>query len=104
VIIALSNEENPIIRTDQALISLYVCEKPTEMTTLTVKINERTKAGSELLAVLKAFAKKSGVKVVKEEEDAPYDPEFVKMVLDAAEKGEYTEVDPKDVWGSLGLK
>lgn len=74
------------------------------MTTLKIKINERSKAGSELLSVLEAFAKKSGVTVVKEDEEAPYNPEFVKMVLDAAKRGEYTEVDTNDIWGSLGLK
>jgi hypothetical protein len=83
---------------------LYVCEKLGKMTTLKIKINERSKAGSELLTVLKSFANKSGVKVVEEEEESPYNPEFVKMVLDAKERGEYTELDPNDVWGSLGLK
>jgi hypothetical protein len=76
------------------------------MTTLTVKINERTKAGSELMSVLKAFAKRSGVKVVKEEEDAPYDSEFVEKILASQEEvkqGKYKELDPKNLWESLGL-
>lgn len=76
------------------------------MTTLTIKINEHTKAGSELMAVLKAFAKRSGVKVVKEEEDSPYDPEFVKKILKSQaeiEQGKYKELDPKNLWESLGL-
>jgi hypothetical protein len=75
------------------------------MTTLTVKINEQTKAGSELMSLLNAFAKRAGVKVVRsDEEESPYAPEFVKMVLDAAKRGDYTEVDPNDIWASIGSK
>lgn len=37
-------------------------------------------------------------------EKSPYNPEFVKMVLEAA-KGETTRIlDPNNIWGSLGLK
>ncbi|NCT19346.1 MAG: hypothetical protein COZ75_09090 [Flavobacteriaceae bacterium CG_4_8_14_3_um_filter_34_10] len=39
--------------------------------------------------------------------DEVYDPEFVKMVLKRsanAKKGKVTEINPKDVWGSIGLK
>ncbi len=32
-----------------------------------------------------------------------YDSEFVKMVKEADERGEYTTIDTDDVWGSLGL-
>lgn len=41
-----------------------------------------------------------------ESEDAssPYNPEFVKMVLEAAKSKKRTVIDPNDIWGSLGLK
>lgn len=37
-------------------------------------------------------------------EESPYNPEFVKMVLEAEKRGNYTTLDPNDIWGSLGLK
>jgi len=82
------------------------------MTTVTLKINERTKAGKALMAILSETFRKStdGVEIVETDskklikEKNSYNPEFVKMVLESAERGEYKEVDPKDVWGSLGLK
>ena len=82
------------------------------MTTVTIKINERTKAGKAFMAILsEAFSKGvDGVEIVetdskklKKDEDS-YNPEFVKMVLDSAKRGDYREVDRKDIWGSLGLK
>ena len=82
------------------------------MTTVTIKINERTKAGKAFMAILsEAFRKGAdGLEIVetdskklKKDEDS-YNPEFVKMVLDSAKRGDYKEVDPKDIWGSLGLK
>jgi len=82
------------------------------MTTVTIKINERTKAGKAFMAILsEAFNKGAdGVEIVqtdskklKKDKDV-YNPEFVKMVLDSAKRGDYKELDPKDIWGSLGLK
>jgi len=82
------------------------------MTTVTIKINERTKAGKAFMALLsEAFTKGAdGVEIVETDskrlmkKEAPYNPEFVKMVLESAKRGDYKEVDPKDIWGSLGLK
>ncbi|RYU90254.1 hypothetical protein EWM62_12040 [Mucilaginibacter terrigena] len=54
----------------------------------------------EQLTALKAVAKALKVSV----ETSPYDPEFVAIVKKASKSGNYTEVDPKDVWGSLNLK
>ena len=71
------------------------------MTTITLKINERTKAGKALLSLLDFFTKDSkGVEVV----ELPYDPEFVAMVKKSAAAKKRKEVNPDDVWGSLGLK
>ncbi|MET3979088.1 hypothetical protein ABIB62_001675 [Mucilaginibacter sp. UYP25] len=54
----------------------------------------------EQLSALKAVAKALKVTV----ETSPYDPEFVSMVKKASKNGNYIEVDPKDIWGSLNLK
>ncbi len=54
----------------------------------------------EQLTALKALAKALKISV----ETSPYDPEFVTMVKKAEKRGNYTEVDPNDIWGSLNLK
>ena len=81
------------------------------MTTLTIKINERTKAGKAFMAMSESFFKDvNGIEIIKLEDDknqkeeSSYNPEFVKMVLDAKKRGNYTTIDPKDIRGSLGLK
>jgi hypothetical protein len=71
------------------------------MTTITLKINERTKAGKALLSMLEFFTKESkGVEVI----ETPYDPEFVAMVKRSASNKKRKTIDPDNVWGSLGLK
>ncbi|MGZ3756987.1 MAG: DUF2683 family protein [Mucilaginibacter sp.] len=52
------------------------------------------------LLALKAIAKAWKISV----ETSPYDSDFVTMVKKAEKRGNYKEVDPKDIWGSLGLK
>ncbi|MEZ0128926.1 DUF2683 family protein [Flavobacterium sp. LBUM151] len=76
------------------------------MTTIT--INERTKAGKTLLELAKLLAvTNKGVKI--EEEESPYNPEFVAKIkkIEAdyeSGKSKSIIVDPNDIWGSLGLK
>ena len=71
------------------------------MTTITLKINERTKAGRALLSLLELFTKEGkAVEVV----ETPYDPDFVAMVKESAESENRKVVNPDDIWGSLGLK
>ena len=60
-------------------------------------------ANKEQLAALKAIAKALKIPFEKKEEEQ-YDPTFVKMVKDAEERGQFNEVDPNDIWESLGLK
>jgi hypothetical protein len=55
---------------------------------------------SDQALALKAIAKAWKISV----ETSPYDPEFVAMVKKAEKRGNYKEVDPKDIWGSLNLK
>lgn len=80
------------------------------MTTLNIKVNERTKKGKAFLEFAKAFFEDGkDVELVrpvtkKKEEESTYNPEFVKMVLDAAKSKKRTVINPDDIWGSLGLK
>ena len=68
-------------------------------------------AESEFNSVAESGAKyktnrkvKKDIKTNSESEESPYNPEFVKMVLDAEKRGNYTTLDLNDIWGSLGLK
>lgn len=77
----------------------------------TIKINERTKTGKAFMAMFETFFKGvEGIEVVEEKskklkkDEDYYNPDFVNMVLESDKRGEYKEIDPKDVWGSLGLK
>ena len=73
------------------------------MTTITIKINERTKVGKAFMALIEAFSKeKKGIEIVSEEK-SPYNPEFVAKIR-RAEKQESIPLDTKDIWGSLELK
>ncbi|MGV1011398.1 MAG: DUF2683 family protein [Flavobacterium sp.] len=78
------------------------------MTTFTIKINERTKAGKAFRAMTDTFFKDAkGIEITENpilKEDEIYNPEFVKMIKEADKRGNYTTVNPKDLWGSLGLK
>ena len=91
------------------------------MTTITIKIDKRTKAGKAFMAMSESFFKGvEGIEIIENDEEkltntadtfdclqedkSPYNPEFVEMVLESSKRGSYKEVNPKDVWGSLGLK
>jgi len=52
------------------------------------------------LLALKAIAKAWKISV----ETSPYHPNFVAMVKKAEKRGNYKEIDPNDVCGSLNLK
>jgi len=74
------------------------------MTTLTLKINERSKAGKAFLEFAKNFFQ-DNTSVTVVEEESPYNPEFVEMVLDSYKNDKRTVVvNPNDIWESLGLK
>ena len=81
------------------------------MTTLTLKINERSKKGKAFQAFAKTFFDdNSDVEIIESDskkfnkEESQYNPEFVKMVLDAAKSKKRTVINPNDIWGSLGSK
>ncbi len=52
----------------------------------------------EQLVALKALAK--AWKISVETKESPYDPDFVAMVKKAEKRGNYKEIDAKDVWAS----
>ena len=80
------------------------------MKTLTIKINEHSKAGKAFLALSESFLKGvKGIEIIENDTESlkkgsPYNPEFVEMVLKSAKSKKNIEVNPNDVWGSLGLK
>jgi len=73
------------------------------MTTITIKINERTKAGKTLKSLIELFSKENkGVEIV--EEKNPYSLEFLEKVKRAEENiknGKTTRIDPKNIWESI---
>ena len=78
------------------------------MTTITIKINDRTKAGRAFIAMSESFFKGvKGIEIIETDsnkiEVSLYDPEFIAMVKKAQKSKNGTIVDPNDVWGSLGL-
>ncbi|WP_264534965.1 DUF2683 family protein [Flavobacterium sp. N1736] len=83
------------------------------MKTLTVKINERTKIGKAFIAMFDSFKDFDEIEIIEtdskklQKEKSIYTPEFIAKVKKAEENiknGETTRLDPKDIWGSLGLK
>ncbi|SHK96700.1 DUF2683 family protein [Flavobacterium xanthum] len=82
------------------------------MTTITLKINERTKAGKAFLEMTNVLVKDSkGIEIIatrpnktSEKKSEIYNPEFVAMIKKAQKSKKRTVVDPNDIWGSLGLK
>jgi hypothetical protein len=97
------------------VICIFVIQNHLAMTTFTIKINERTKAGKAFRAMTETFFKDAkGIEIIEnkeEKEDEIYNPEFVKMILERAEsisdpekRKNWKEIDPNNLWESLGLK
>ena len=72
------------------------------MTTITLKINEKSKKGKAFLEMARVFSENSKEIVLIEEKDkSPYDPEFVKKIKKAStEKGWLVE-SAEDLWESI---
>jgi predicted RND superfamily exporter protein len=72
------------------------------MTTITLKINEKSKKGKAFLEMARVFSENSKEIVLIEEKDkSPYDPEFVKKIKKAStEKGRLVE-SAEDLWESI---
>jgi hypothetical protein len=81
------------------------------MTTITLKINERTKAGKAFMAMSEIFFKNvEGIEIIETDSKKlkktgdPYSPEFVAKIKRAEEnvkKGNTTRLNPDDIWGSI---
>lgn len=72
------------------------------MTTITLKVNERTKAGKTLKDLIELFSKENkGVQIVPDK--TRYNPDFVAKIK-RAEKQKSIKVNPNNIWESLGLK
>ena len=72
------------------------------MTTITLKINEKSKKGKGFLEMARVFSENSKEIVFIEEKDkSPYEPEFVKKIKKAStEKGRLVE-SAEDLWESI---
>ena len=72
------------------------------MTTITLKINEKSRKGKAFLEMARVFSENSKEIVLIEEDDkSPYDPEFVKKIKKAStEKGRLME-SAEDLWESI---
>jgi hypothetical protein len=71
------------------------------MTTLTLKIDEKKKAGKTLLELIDFFNVKEKKVVEVVEDKSPYNPAFVKKVLDSAKSKKRYRIDTKNVWESI---
>ena len=59
---------------------------------------------SKKMKALKGFLKAFHISfTVPKEEESPYDPEFVKKVLEASNEKGSVQIDPANPWKSLGL-
>lgn len=69
-------------------------------------------ADKDKLTALKSFLEEMNItfevkKTKVKKKDRPYDPAFVKKILErgeSARRGNTITIDPNDLWGSLGLK
>ena len=79
------------------------------MTTFTIKINKRTKAGKAFMAMSETFFKGvEGIEIIEnvsekksKMKEIPYNPEFVTMVLESAKSKNRTTVNSKNLWQSI---
>lgn len=72
------------------------------MTTITLKIDERTKKGKAFLALAKVFyEEKKEIELVDEKDESPYNPEFVAKINKARmEKGTIMN-SVEELWKNL---
>lgn len=91
------------------------------MTTITIKIDKRTKAGKAFMAMSESFFKNvEGIEIIETDskkttkedgtsdselaKQSPYNPEFVAEILERSKnlhKKKLTRLNPDDVWGSI---
>ncbi len=80
------------------------------MTTLTIKINKRTKAGKAFLAMSETFLSGvEGIEIIenvstKKKDKEVYSTEFIAKIKAAEENiknGNTTRLNPNDIWGNI---
>ena len=78
------------------------------MTTITIKINERSKKGKAFLEFAKTFIGNdkdiSFVESEDVEDKSPYNPEFVAEILERSknlDKKNLTRLNTDDIWGNI---
>jgi ABC-type Fe3+ transport system substrate-binding protein len=70
------------------------------MTTITLKINEKTKNGKAFLALAKVFYEDNkDVELITDK--SPYNPKYVAMIKNSAKQKTGKIINPNDVWASL---
>jgi hypothetical protein len=84
------------------------------MATYTITINEKTAQGKAIALLLASnpsveVHKKQTLNGLANTEKSPYNPKFVAKILKRHKdiktgKSQTITINPKDVWGSLGLK
>lgn len=67
---------------------------------VTIKINEKTKAGKTFKSLLELFVQEhKGVEIV--ENKSPYNREFVEMVRKRVAKEKFVAIETKSIWESI---
>lgn len=70
------------------------------MTTITIKINERTKAGKALRNLIEIFSKeKNGVEIISEKDY--YNEEFVEKILNSHKNDKRVVIETDKLWESI---
>jgi ribosomal protein L16 Arg81 hydroxylase len=70
------------------------------METITLKINEKSKAGQVFINFINQFiVNNKSVEIVKEE--SPYNPEFVKKVINADKNDKRIRINTENIWESI---
>lgn len=71
------------------------------MTTITLKINEKTKKGKAFLEMARVFFENSKEIELIEEVESPYNKEFVAKIKKAHSSKNRTRVTSKNLWESI---
>jgi ribosomal protein L16 Arg81 hydroxylase len=70
------------------------------METITLKINERSKAGKVFIDFMNQFiVNNKSVEIIKEE--SPYNPEFVRKIINADKNDKRIRISTENIWESI---
>ena len=69
------------------------------MATITIKINERSKAGKTLQNLIELLSSEPGVEIVTQE--SPYDPAFVEKINQARKEKGGKVITAENLWESI---